>query len=56
MAERRSDEFLQKLVDELDDNEQHGLAFGMLPVRYLEHKLTGPEVARMMELNPKGHL
>lgn len=53
---KRSTQWLQKLVNELDDNEKVGLAFGMLPARYLKHNLVGPEVAKMIGMNPRGQL
>lgn len=52
MPERQTDdERLKEILDELDENELVGLQAGMLPARYMDEGLSGPDVARLMELH-----
>lgn len=52
---KKTDEELQEILDELDDNEMHALSMGMLPSRY-EGEVSGADVSRLMEMKPGGHL
>lgn len=57
MTRNYSDAALDVFVYDLDDNEQAGLRFGMLPAEpflSLEPALTGPDVAYMMRRLKKG--
>jgi len=52
MPQRKTDdERLKEILDELDENEIVGLQAGMLPARYADDELSGPDVARLMDLH-----
>lgn len=52
MPERTTDDDrLNEILGELDDNELAGLRAGMLPARYQDDDLSGPDVARLMDLH-----
>lgn len=51
----RSDEELKDIISNYNESELTGLMFGLLPYDKTPHDLTGKDVARMMELSPKGH-
>jgi len=50
----KTDEELKEIIESFNESELHGLMFGLLPESKTP-KLTGKDVARLMELNPKGH-
>jgi len=52
----RTDEELQAIIDTYNESELTGLMFALLPASKTPDDLTGPDVARMMELSPKGNL
>ena len=52
MPQRQTDdERLWEILDELDENELVGLQVGMLPARYQDDELSGPDVAWLMDLH-----
>lgn len=51
----RSDAELKAIIDTYNESERTGLMFGMLPFEKTPQDLSNKDVARMMELNPKGH-
>lgn len=52
MPQRETDDDrLEAILEELDENERVGLQAGMLPARYQDDELSGPDVARLMELS-----
>lgn len=57
MTRKKRDEELGEILGRLDDNELFGLKFGMLPAGKIKPgDLSSQDVARLMELNPKGCL
>lgn len=51
----KTDEELKAIIESYNESELTGLMFGMLPNDKTPKDLTNKDVARMMELNPKGH-
>ena len=56
MARTKTDEELQKLLDEASDEEHYMIMIGMFPHRWSSLKMDKSDFARLMELNPRGHL
>lgn len=55
MERTKTDEELQKILESYNENELHGLKLGLLPLEKTPENLSGKDVARLMEMNPKGH-
>ena len=51
----KTDEELKAIIDTYNESELTGLMFALIPASKTPDDLTGKDVARMMELNPKGH-
>lgn len=51
----KSDEQIKEIIRYIDENEIHGLKFGMIPERLEDQNLTNKDVAQIMNLNPEGH-
>lgn len=55
MERTKTDEELKKILESYDEDELHGLMFGLLSHDKTPKDLTGKDVAKLMRMNPKGH-
>jgi len=52
----KTDNELKEIIKSYNESELVGLKFGLLPAAKTPEDLTNHDVARLMELNPKGNL
>jgi len=55
MTRNKTDQELETILEGMNESERTGLMFAMLPYRLHDLDLSNADVARLMELNPKGH-
>lgn len=53
MERKKSDQELEDILEKLNESEKHALRFGLIPKNKTPDEMTGKDVARLMELNPK---
>ncbi len=55
LKKNKTDKELKKILERFDENELHGLMFGLIPAEKVPEDISGEDVARLMRMNPKGH-